>query len=63
MGTLRIYIELDGIGKVPPENIVERFLEWSIEVRIYNYNGKNLVFAVPKTQCLLRPKESKVIQK
>jgi hypothetical protein len=55
MDALRIYIELEGVGKVAPANIVARFLEWSIEVRIYNYNGKNLVFAVPKTQCLLRP--------
>jgi hypothetical protein len=48
---------------VPPKNIVERFLECSIEVRIFDYNGKNLIFAIPRTENLLRPQESKVIQK
>lgn len=58
-----MYIELEGIGKVPAANIHSRFLEWSIEVKINDYKGKNWIFAVPKTQCLLKPKESKVIQK
>lgn len=58
-----MYIELEGIGKVPAENITHRFLDWSIEVKIHDYKGKNWIFAVPKTQCLLKPKETKVIQK
>lgn len=27
---VRVYIELEGIGKIPAENISSRFLEWSI---------------------------------
>jgi calcyclin binding protein len=54
---------MEGIGKLPRANIEDRFLEWSIEVKIHDYKGKNWIFAVPKTQCLIRPKESKIIQK
>ena len=60
---MKVYIELEGIGRVPAENITSRFLEWSIEVRIHDYKGKNWIFAVPKTQCLMKNKECKVIQK
>jgi calcyclin binding protein len=51
------------VGRLPRANIVERFLEWSFEVKIHDLKGRNWIFAVPKTQCLYRPKESKVIQK
>ena len=60
---LRVYIDLEGIGSIPESNITSRFLERSFEVRIQGYKGKNWIFAVPNTQCMLRPSESKVIQK
>lgn len=32
-------------------------------MKIHGLNGKNYIFAVPKTQCIVRPKDSTVIQK
>ena len=58
-----MYIPLDEIGKVPPENITSRFLDRSFEIKIHGYSGKNWIFAVPKTQCSMLVKTSKVAQK
>jgi calcyclin binding protein len=58
-----VYIPLPGIGSIPAENITSRFLDRSFEVKIRNYNGKNWIFAVPKTQCQILVKKSKVAQK
>ena len=59
----RVYIPLDDIGKLPSENITSRFLDRSFEIKIHNYKGKNWIFAVPKTQCHILVKNSKVTQK
>ena len=59
----RIYIDLPGIGELPENAIQSRFLERSVEIKIHGYNGKNYIFAVPKTQCMIKVDESKVIQK
>jgi hypothetical protein len=32
-------------------------------VKVRGYLGRNFIFAVPKTQCVLVPEKSKVIQK
>lgn len=40
-----------------------RFLDRSFEVKIYDFNGKNWIFAVPRTQCQILVKESKLIKK
>lgn len=32
-------------------------------MRVHGYNGKNWLFAVPKTQCSILVKSSKVLQK
>jgi len=38
-------------------------LDRSLEIKINGYNGKNWIFAVPKTQCQVLVKISKVVQK
>jgi hypothetical protein len=58
-----VYIPLEDIGKVPAENITSRFLDRSFEIKIHGYKGKNWIFAVPKTQCNMLVKTSKVVQK
>lgn len=60
---MKVYIPLEGIGKLSEDKIHSRFLDRSFEVKIYDYNGKNWIFAVPKTQCQIFIKESKVIKK
>ena len=59
----RVYLPLPGIGSIPNENITSRFLDRSVEIKIHDYNGKNWIFAVPKTQCQVLVKTSKVTQK
>ena len=59
----RVYLPLPDIGSIPKENITSRFLDRSLEIKIHGYNGKNWVFAVPKTQCQILVKTSKVVQK
>jgi hypothetical protein len=34
-----------------------------LEIRIHDYKGKNWIFAVPKTQCSVLVRTSKVAQK
>ena len=58
-----MYIELEGIGNLDKDKISSRFLDRSLEVKIHDYQGKNWVFAVPKTQCCILVKKSKVVQK
>eukprot|EP00825_Cyclidium_porcatum_P044831 TRINITY_DN6676_c0_g1_i2.p1 TRINITY_DN6676_c0_g1~~TRINITY_DN6676_c0_g1_i2.p1 ORF type:complete len:155 (+),score=31.53 TRINITY_DN6676_c0_g1_i2:343-807(+) len=53
----RVILELPGIHKLPKENIVARFLDKGLEIKIHNLNNKNLMFAVPKTQVYLNPSE------
>lgn len=53
---MKVYLELQGIGKIPDSNIHSRFLDRSIEIKIYDYKGKNWIFAVPKTQCQVNTK-------
>jgi hypothetical protein len=60
---VKVYIELEGIGKVPDANIHSRFLDRSVEVKILDYKGKNWIFAVPKTQCQVNVKDSKIMKK
>lgn len=59
----RVYIDLPDIGAIPADKITSRFLDRSFEVRIHDYQGKNWIFAVPKTQCLILTKSSKVTVK
>lgn len=59
----RVYLPLNGIGSLPADKIVSRFLDRSFEIRIHDYQGKNWIFAVPKTQCHILTKTSKVTQK
>ena len=54
---------MDDIGKLPAENITSRFLDRSFEIKIHNFKGKNWIFAVPKTQCSVLVKTSKLAQK
>ena len=34
-----------------------------MEIKIHDYNGKNWIFAVPRTQCSVLVKTSKVLKK
>ena len=63
MWRFRVYLDLPGIGGVPSDKIETRFLERSFEIKIRGYNGKNFVFAVPKTQCNLVPEKSSIVKK
>jgi hypothetical protein len=46
---VRVVLELPGIGKVNEKDIFCRFLTKSLELKVHNYNGKNWLFAVPRT--------------
>ena len=35
--TVKVYVELPGVGKLPKENFSARFLERSFELKIYGY--------------------------
>jgi len=58
-----VSFELPGIGAVAKENIQVRFLDRSLEVKIWNYNNGSLIFGVPKTMCKMNPSESKYLIK
>lgn len=47
----RVNLEIKDIHKHPVEYIEARFLDKSFEIKIRDFNGKNLKFAVPKLQC------------
>lgn len=55
----RVVLEFKAIDKHPKEKIHSRFLDRSFEIKILDYGGKNLHFAVPKLQCKIKPAESK----
>lgn len=54
---------MPNIGAHPADKITSRFLDRSFEIRINEFNGKNWIFAVPKTQCLILTKSSKITVK
>ncbi len=60
---VKVYVPLEGIGQHPEDKIHSRFLDRSFEVKIFDFKGKNWIFAVPKTQCQILIKESKVLKK
>ena len=48
---VKVYIPIEGIGAHPDDKIHSRFLDRSFEIKIFDFKGKNWIFAVPKTQC------------
>jgi hypothetical protein len=52
---VRVIVELKGVGKLPKESFVSRFLERSFDLKIFNYQGKNWVFGVGKTHNKIDP--------
>lgn len=60
---LRVRIDLEGIGKLPKENIIVDFGVRSLDVKILDYNGKNLRLRVPKTHNLYDFAKSKYLYK
>ena len=60
---VKVYVPLEGIGQHPEDKIHSRFLDRSFEVKIFDFRGKNWIFAVPKTQCQILIKDSKVLKK
>lgn len=54
---------MEGIGSLAPENITSRFLERSIEVKVHNFKKKNWIFAVPRTQCMVKTSDSTIMIK
>ena len=59
----RVYIPLPGIGGLPADKIITRFLDRSFEIKIHDFLGKNMIFAVPKTQCVMLSKGCKITVK
>ena len=51
------------IGTLAADKITSRFLDRSFEIRINDFKGKNWIFAVPRTQCLILTKSSKITVK
>jgi hypothetical protein len=48
---VKVYIPIEGIGAHTEDKIHARFLDRSFEIKIFDFKGKNWIFAVPKTQC------------
>ena len=55
----RVTIELKGLNKHPKDKMISRFLDRSFEIKLLDFEGKNLNFAVPKLQCKIVPEKSK----
>lgn len=60
---VKVYIPIEGIGQHPDDKIHARFLDRSFEIKINDFKGKNWIFAVPKTQCQILVKDSKMLKK
>ena len=55
---VRVLIPVPGIEKVAKENIIAKFEEESLEVKVNKaLNGNNYRFAVPKLYCKIKPDE------
>lgn len=57
--TVKVWIPLDGVGKLPKEDIEAKFGERQFELLIRNYQGKNLRFACSKTHSDVDPEKCK----
>jgi len=55
---VKVLITLPGIENHPNDKIKATFKERSFEIFIFDFNGKNYVFRVPKLQCHIKPEES-----
>lgn len=53
------------LGKIeiPKENVKSTFTESSLEVKIYNVNGQNYLFGVPRLDAKIIPEKSEAIMK
>eukprot|EP00397_Hematodinium_sp_SG-2012_P038242 GEMP01041568.1.p1 GENE.GEMP01041568.1~~GEMP01041568.1.p1 ORF type:complete len:239 (+),score=52.88 GEMP01041568.1:142-858(+) len=51
--TVKAYVTLEGVGKLPPENIRSNFGRRQFELLVDNYGGKNFRFACSKTHGFL----------
>mmetsp|Transcript_92743 Transcript_92743/g.262276 ORF Transcript_92743/g.262276 Transcript_92743/m.262276 type:complete len:265 (-) Transcript_92743:83-877(-) len=58
-GTVKVLLPLDGVGKLPPEQVRSRFDVRAFELLIDGYNGRNLRFACYKTHGEMTPEECK----
>lgn len=56
-------IDLEGIGKLPKESIIVDFGVRSLDLKIIDYNGKNLRLRVPKTHNTYDAAKSKYLVK
>mmetsp|Transcript_95545 Transcript_95545/g.279406 ORF Transcript_95545/g.279406 Transcript_95545/m.279406 type:complete len:276 (-) Transcript_95545:82-909(-) len=57
--TVKVLVPLDGVGKLPPEQIRSSFGVRSFELLVDDYNGKKLRFACYKTHGEMKPEECK----
>ncbi|CAD7967298.1 unnamed protein product [Amoebophrya sp. A25] len=53
--TVKVFILLPGIGKIPPDQIKSNFGERSFEVLVHGYNKKNWRLGCAKTHALVIP--------
>lgn len=57
--TVKVLVPIDGVGKLPPEQVKVNFGVREFELLVDGYNGKNLRFACYKTHGEMKPEECK----
>jgi len=57
--TVKVLVPLDGVGKLPPEQVRSSFGVREFELLVDGYNGKKLRFACYKTHGEMKPQECK----
>jgi cellobiose phosphorylase len=58
---VKVRVPLKGVNELPKENIKATFTESSIDVRVYNLNGMNYHFGVPRLDAKIVPEKSEAI--
>lgn len=55
---IKVRVPLKGVENLPKENIKSNFTETSLDVKVYNLNGINYSFAVPRLDAKIVPEKS-----
>jgi hypothetical protein len=57
---VKVLVPLKGVDNLPKENIKFSFTETSFDVKVYNLNGLNYAFGVPRLDAKIIPEKSDV---
>lgn len=58
---IKVLVSLQGVDKLPKEQILGKFTETSCEVKVRGLNGSNYIFGVPRLHAKILPDKSEVI--